>query len=378
MNKRPLGLRTWIEVDKKAIEKNYRVFRSLIPQNTKMMAVVKSNAYGHGLLDFSREISALGVDWLGVDSIIEGLSLRRASINTPILVLGSTLPEMLLSAAENNISLAVSNFEILTEIESLKFKNALRVHIKIDSGMHRHGFVEKDMKMVMKSLKKLKGKIEVEGLFTHFAAAKNPDLLASTKEQLNIFKKWIKVFKDESFNPIVHAAATGGIMTYPDSALDMVRVGIGLYGLWPSRETKEHLKGKIQLVPAMSWKTVVSEIKNFPKGSRFGYDFSGVVSRDSKVAVCPVGYWHGYGRGLSGIGPVLVNGFEGRVLGRVSMDIIIVDVTDVPAIKVGDEVVLLGKSGKLEVSAEYLAMIQDGWWYEFVTRINPLIKRIYR
>lgn len=377
MSKYTKGLRTWIEIDKKAIACNYRVFRGLISKKTMLMAVVKSNAYGHGLIDFSKEISALGADWLGVDSIVEALALRQAGIKKPILVLGYTLPEMLAEAVRNDISVTISTYESLKGISKQKLSKYLKVHIKVDTGMHRQGFLESEINKVLSLIEKRNKNYIVEGLYTHFAAAKNPDLPSFTNEQIISIKKWISAFHNKNLKPIVHAAASGGAMIYPHSHFDMVRIGIGLYGLWPSRETEAYYRNRIKLIPALSWKTIVSEIKRFPKHSRFGYDLTGIVNRDSIVAILPVGYWHGYPRTLSGIGTVLINGKECGILGRVSMDLLIVDVTDCKKVKVGDEAILIGRSGKKRITAEYLATIQDAWWYEFIDRINPLIKRIY-
>ena len=372
------GLRTWIEVDRKAIRHNFELFRRFIGKKTKLLAVVKSNAYGHGLIDFSREIDGLGADFLGVDSIVEGLALRRAGIAAPILVLGYTLPELIPVAAENNIAITVSTYESFNDIKRAKLTKAVTIHIKVDTGMHRQGFVEEEIKKVVGLAAAEDKKFIVEGLFTHFAAAKNPDLTTATRNQIAVFRKWLDAFKRMKIKVIAHAAASGGAMIYPDSHFDMVRIGVALYGLWPSSETEAYFRNRIKLIPALTWKTIITEIKRFPKGSRFGYDLTGIVARDSVTAICPVGYWHGYSRALSGIGTVLVNGHEARILGKVSMDILIIDVTDVPRPKVGDEVVLIGRSGKKEISAEYLAGIQDAWWYEFIDRINPLIKRIYK
>jgi alanine racemase len=370
------GLRTWIEIDRKAIKHNYDIFRSLVSKKTKLMAVVKSNAYGHGLLDFSREMEKLGADFLGVDSVLEALALRKEGIKTPILVLGYTLPEMIEEAIAKNISFAVSTFETLEFLAKQK-KLSPKIHIKIDTGMHRQGFLESDMKRVSDILKK-NSNIICEGLFTHFASAKNPAFPHDTKKQIEVFKKWIACFQKEGWKPIIHAAATGGTQLYPEAHFDMVRVGMGLYGLPASRETKAATQDGYVLMPILTWKTLASEIKKIPRGDRVGYDFTETLSGNTTIAVCPVGYWHGYPRALSGIGRVLVNGKEVKILGRVSMDMIVIDITSIPNVRVGDEIILLGSDSKSEVSAEGIATLLDASWYELVTRINPLIKRIYR
>ena len=371
------GLRTWIEIDRKAIRHNFEVFRNLISKRTKLMAVVKSNAYGHGLIDFSKEMEKLGADFLGVDSMTEARALRREGIKLPILVLGYTMPELFKEAARDDISLAVSTFETLNAISKAGLSQPLKIHIKVDTGMHRQGFLPEDRQKVLVKLKARSSKLEVEGLFTHFASAKNPAFPKDTRDQLAEFRKWTDAFKKAGLQPIVHAAATGGAMLFPQSHFDMVRIGIGLYGLWPAPEVREHLKERIALRPALIWKSLVTEIKKLPAGSRIGYDLTEELWQDSIVAIVPVGYWHGYSRMLSSIGRVMLKGKECRVLGRVSMDMITIDISSVKNPKVEDEVIVMGGDDSLPVSATGIARSLDASWYEVVTRLNPLIKRIY-
>ena len=189
--------------------------------------------------------------------------------------------------------------------------------------------------------------------------------------------KAVGLLESAGFETLIkHAAATSGAIIFPQSHFNLVRIGIGLYGLWPSKETKAAFEGKIKLEPILSWKTVVGQIRNLPKGSKLGYDLTETLSRPSKVAVLPIGYWHGFPRSLSSIGKVLINGKGAKVLGRVSMDMVSVDVTDVKNVKVGDEAVIIGKSGKSEISADDVAYLSDTINYEIVTRLNPLIKRM--
>ncbi|MSU55439.1 MAG: alanine racemase [Candidatus Taylorbacteria bacterium] len=371
------GLRTWIEIDRKAIRHNYGVFRKLISPKTKLMAVVKSNAYGHGLVDFSKEVTALGADYLGVDSMTEARALRREGIVLPILVLGYTMPELFVEASESDISIAVSNFETLDAIKGVKFVKPIKVHIKVDTGLHRQGFMKKDLPKVLSALKVENKILKVEGLFTHFASAKNPSFPKDTQNQIAEFKLWIEAFKKVGFSPLVHASATSGTMLFPDAHFDMVRIGIGMYGLWPAKEVNAFYMNKVELMPVLIWKSIVTEVKKVPKGDRVGYDFTEIFSEDSTIGIIPVGYWHGYSRSLSSIGRVLIKGVECRVLGRVSMDMLIVDVTKVKGCRVSDEVTVLGQGAKSAVSAMGISELSDSSWYELITRINPLIKRFY-
>jgi len=371
-------LRTWIEINQDAIKNNYNEFRHLINSQCRLMAIVKSNAYGHDLITFSKIVEKIGVDWIGVDSIVEAESLRKAGIKKPILVLGYTLPEKIESALNSNLSLTVADFQTLKNLKKIKGNGKkLKIHLKIDTGMHRQGFFVSEIPNVIKNLASQKSSIIVEGIYTHFSSAKNPAFPSVTFNQLEEFKKAIKLFEQAGFKKLLkHAAATSGTVICPQSHFDLVRVGIGLYGLWPSKEIREAFKDKIRLMPVLSWKTIVCQIKNLPKGSKIGYDLTETVNRKSKIAILPIGYWHGFSRALSSIGRVLINGNEAKVLGRVSMDMICVDITDSKNVKIGDEVVVLGKQGKLNVSADDLADLSDTTNYEIVTRLNPLIKRV--
>lgn len=378
------GLRTWIEVDKKALKHNYQVLRKSISPKCLLMSVVKSNAYGHSLLDFSEEVSKLGADWLGVDSVVEAIALRtgKAEIKKPILILGFTLPGMMKEAVLNDVSLTLSSFESLKALEKITGtgNKKIKIHIKVDTGMHRQGFLEKDLDKVIMSLKSLlskKNNLVIEGLFTHFAAGKNPDFPKFTINQLHEFEKWKVAFKEAGWKPIVHAAASAGTLLFPEAHFDMVRLGISLYGIWPSEEVRLGVGSKISLRPILSWKTLIGEIKTVPAGSKIGYDCTETLGKETQIANCPIGYWHGFPRSLSSVGYVLVGGKKCKVLGRVSMDMITIDVGGVKGLKVGAEVVVLGKQDVHELEAHDMAILAGTSSYEIVTRINPLIKRVY-
>lgn len=395
------GVRTWVEIDKKALKNNYAIFRNLIAPKCKLMAIAKSNAYGHGLVDYSKEMERLGCDFIGVDSMTEAIALRREGIKSPILVLGYTLPERYREAAENNISITISSLDQFKETlrfigcHSCESRNLdsgsqahslpvgrqvrndriINIHIKIDTGMHRQGFYYEELKEVIKTIKTL-GHVRIEGVYTHFASAKDPAFPTDTDQQITLFKKACKLFGEAKINPIRHAAATSGTIIFPESHFDMVRIGIGMMGLWPSLETKSYFSQKLTLKPALSWKTIVSEIKAVKAGEKIGYDFTESVENDSKIAILPIGYWHGFRRNLSSIGHVLIQGQRAKIIGRVSMDMVVVDISGIN-VKVGDIATIIGKDGKEKITAEEMAALSDSSWYETITTINPLIKRIY-
>lgn len=364
--------RTWLEISKSAVAANYKSFRKIIPKAVRIMGVVKSNAYGHELFGFSRNLVKLGANWLGVDSISEGYALREIGIKIPVLVMGYTIPQNLPLAGKSNISVTISQFE---NLKAMKNSKKTKIHLKIDSGMHRQGFQLKDLGAVTKMLSK-KSNVQAEGIYTHFADAKDPKHMEGTLKQMSLFKEAVRIIKKQKPRALVHAAATAGIIN-AGAAFDMVRVGIGLYGLWPSRETETAFGNSIHLEPVMSWKSIISETKTVAKGEGVGYGFTKILRRRSRLAIVPIGYWHGYPRCLSNKGAVLIRGKQAPVIGNVCMDMISVDVTDIAGAKTGDEVALIGAQGTKKILADQIAEIAGTTNYEIVTRINPLIKRVF-
>ncbi len=366
--------RTWIEISESAARHNVSKIKSIIGPKVKLWAVVKSNAYGHGLF-LMPSILETSVYGFCVDSLIEGVKLRDMGIKAPILVLGLTLPNSFSLAKEKDIIITVSNFDVLNAL--IKSKSIPDFHLKIDTGMHRQGFYADEIERVIKNLQPTTYNLQpnLKGVYTHFASAKDINYPTYTDRQLSEFLSAVQTFQEAGFNNLMlHAAATGGTLINKKYHLDAVRVGIGLYGLWPSKELEVQMS-EIGFRPILTWKTVVGEIKKLKKGDYVGYDLVERVLRNSKIAVLPIGYWHGFPRALSGIGEVLIRGRRARVLGRVSMDMIAVDVTDIVC-KFGDVATLIGGDGKEFVGATELASKMNASHYEMVTRINPLIERI--
>ncbi|MDI6734135.1 MAG: alanine racemase [Patescibacteria group bacterium] len=372
--------KTWIEIDKKSVISNIKTFRLILKPKTKLFAVVKSNAYGHGLILFSGLADKLGVDGFCVDSIIEGRKLRAVGIKKPILCLGPTLPGLFEDAINGKIILTISNLEALSAFaKSGKFTN---FHIKIDTGMHRQGFYLNEIPKALRIIKNPKSGLGsfLKGIYTHFAAAKDVTYPSYTLRQLNKFEEANTLFKKAGFkNLLRHAAATGGAILYPQSHFDFVRIGAGLYGFWPTRETKvQHqlvLNRKLMLKPILSWRSVVSEVKDLIPGDLVGYDLTEEITKPVTAAIIPIGYWHGFSRALSGCGRVLINGLSAKVLGRVSMDLLTVALPRGLKAKIGDRVTLIGRDKKEIIRADDLAEITNGISYEVITRLNPLIER---
>lgn len=372
-------LRTWIDVDIRALRRNLGVFREIVPRRCGIMAIAKSNAYGHGLYDLAPALEKMRVDWFGVDSIVEAVTLRKKGVKRPILVLGYTLPSRYDEALGHRLSLTVSSFPALRAAAAAPGLDKIGLHLKIDTGMHRQGFLPGEIAEVLDFLRGRGKKLTIEGIYTHFAAAKDPAARTYTEGQIALFECAAAAFREAGFTPLLHAGATAGAINYPEAHYDLVRVGIGLMGLWPSDATRAAAEPRgIALRPALAWHTIVSEIKNLPRGAKIGYDLTAAAARDSRIGICPIGYWHGFPRSLSNIGEVLVRGRRVKILGVISMDMTVVDLTDVPEARVGDTATVIGPNGGQVLEAAEVARTAGVTRYEFLTRLNPLIQKFYR
>jgi len=351
--------KTWLEIDTSAIKNNINSFRSILKKETQLWAVVKSNAYGHGLNNFSALAVEFGVDGFCVDSVPEALALRKANIKQPVLVLGPTMPDLFKVAEGHDITITISSHDILRHLIDVKSKVAF--HLKIDSGMHRQGFYLKDLETTCQLIKD--NDLNLQGVYTHYASFKAID------QQLAEYEKALAILAAKGFSNIIkHSAATAATLANYNTHLDAVRIGIGLYGLWPTADLiNEH---KLDLKPVLSWHTIISEVKSVGEGAAIGYDGTEKMAQDGRIAICPIGYWHGVDIGLSRQGEVLVNGQRAKIMGRVSMDLTTIDVSGIDC-QVGDRVTLIGDQLQVEELAEKLNTIH----YEVLTRINPLIQK---
>lgn len=371
-------MRTWIEIDARAVRHNCEAFRKLIGPDVKLWAVVKSNAYGHGLVLFSRLADRCGVHGFCVDSFVESLKLRNEHVKKPILVLGFTLPSLFAQARAQQVALTVSNWDALKAVS--REKQPPDFHVKIDTGMHRQGFYLDDVPKVIKFLRAPRHSLadSCKGLYTHFASAKDINYPTYTERQFRDFQKAGRLFEKSGFKAMLkHCAATGGTLIDKKYHGNAVRVGMGLYGLYPSRELElapASWTGRFALRPVLSWRTIISEVKSLRAGDFVGYDLTERVTKPTKMAVLPIGYWHGFSRSLSGVGSALVRGRFARVLGRVSMDLVVVDVGGMRCAQ-GDHVTLIGRSEKAALYAPDVALAAGTSHYEFLTRLNPLIER---
>ncbi len=368
--------RTWIEISVRAVRKNVKTMRSLLAPNSALWAVVKSNAYGHGIFVMPKLLSDAGVDGFCVDTLFEGVRLREQGITKPILVLGFTLPQLFPLAQQHDVAITISNFDALKFL--LKEKNPPQFHLKLDTGMHRQGFYVDDLPKVIASLRHQTSVIRhpsFVGVYTHFASAKDLNYPGYTDMQFAEFLRGIALLEYAGYKKLIrHAAATGGALIDKKYHCDAVRIGIGCYGLWPSKELEIQLP-QLVFASSLSWHAIVSEVKAVPKGSYVGYDLTYRTLRASRIAILPVGYWHGFPRLLSNAGAVLIGGKRAAVLGRVSMDMIAVDVTDISC-RFGDQATLIGAQDREYIGADELARLTNTSHYEILTRLNPLIERV--
>lgn len=374
--------KTWVEVDSDNLIHNVSEFRKRVGESVKIAGVLKSNAYGHGLLEVASIVKDK-VDWLAVDSIYEALELRKQGIDNQILILGYTLIFELPSVVENEFHQVVANIETLEGLEKVcsEKNKAARIHLKIETGTSRQGIHLESLPEYLDLIKKSE-KLELAGVSTHFANIEDTTDPTYAMSQLELYKKSLILVDEAGFeNYIRHTASSAAAVLFDSTHFDMIRLGISLYGMWSSKETQVSAgqeKIGMNLLPALTWKTKIAHIKTLEPGTCVSYGCTEKLTQKTKTAVLPIGYWDGYDRGLSSVGTVLVRGERCRVLGRVCMNMIVIDVTSIKDVSLEDEVVLLGQQGGEVVSAEKIASQINTINYEVTTRINPLIKRIVK
>jgi len=368
----------WIELDAASLDHNARELRRCTRDHVLLCAVVKANAYGHGVDQVVRFLPS--ADWFAVNSLEEGIELRTLGIVKPVILLGHVPLDRLDEAIRADLRLTVYNRETIDAIAGLSGTNSqVKLHVKIETGTGRQGVLPEQAEEFVRYIRSHRG-MEVEGLSTHFANIEDTLNYEYTKKQLSIFTSTVETLKRSGkIPPVVHTACTAASILFPETHFNMLRAGIGLYGLWPSRETYlSAAMGKRcvpQLKPVLTWKTKIVQLKTIPVGSYVGYGCTYRTTRDTRLAVLPVGYADGYDRQLSNTAYVLVNGRRAPVIGRVCMNVTMIDVTDIPDTRLENEVVLLGSWGDERVSAELMANWAGTINYEVVTRISATLER---
>ncbi|MCD7854738.1 MAG: alanine racemase [Clostridiales bacterium] len=340
----------------------------------KVLAVVKADAYGHGAVETAKVCLFNGAEYLAVANSDEGLSLRKNNIMEPILILGYTVSGNLRAVIENDITQTVFSYEMAEEISqaAVNLEKVCKVHIKIDSGMGRLGFLpsEESIEEIIK-ISKMKG-IFVEGIFTHFAEADSADK-SYTELQAKRFKYMCDGLEKRGLKLLKHCANSAAILDLPELRLDMVRAGIILYGYYPSDEVKK----TIEIKPVMSLKTHISYVKKLKAGSFISYGRTYEVKEDMTVATVPVGYADGYMRAFSNKASVIVKGKAAPVVGRVCMDQFMIDISRIPGVEMGDEVILLGEDKGLSIDADMLAELGGTISYEILCAVGKRVPRVY-
>ncbi len=372
-----------VEISREALTNNIRTFRSLVGDKI-LCPCVKANAYGHGLVECSRIFLEAGADWLSVNSLYEAVTLRDAGIDSPIYVLGYIPLDFLKKAVDLDLRMVVYNRETVEKLGGIGKK--VRIHLKVETGNNRQGI---DIDKLVDFAKFANGfeNIELEGLSTHFANIEDTTNHDFAGKQLVRFIEACKILDIAGIKiPIRHCANSAATILFPETHFELVRVGIAAYGMWPSNETYVSFVQKqredssplrdLSLKPAFKWTSKIIQLKDISEGEYIGYGCTYRTTRKTRVAVIGTGYYDGYDRGVSNKAHVVVNGKRAPVLGRVCMNLIMADVSDVPAVSVEDDVVLIGTDGEETVSAELFA----GWAgtinYEVTSRVNDRIPRI--
>ena len=376
MKNRPLS---YIEISKNNLVHNIQALRGIAHPGTKFAVAVKGNAYGHGLVEVVR-IADKYTDYFVVNSF-EELSILRGVSKKPVLVLGYVTPGLLVEAMKLGCILGVFSYSQFLEIEKVakKLKIAQEIHVACDALLGREGFLEGELADFFAAAKK-SAHVRITGMYSHFANIEDTNNFTYAERQIESHMRMQAIAKEAGYsNLATHMSATSGLLAYEKSQAlhPIVRIGIGMYGLWPSDYLKfEYRKKKLELLPVLSWKTHIAQIKTLPAGRTIGYGLTFMTQKSTRIALIPQGYADGYVRALSNKGYVLIGGKKCKVLGRVSMNMFVVDVSAVRDASEGDEVVLLGTQGTHTISAEELGELSGTINYEATTRISPLLPRI--
>ena len=372
---------TWVEISKNHLKNNIQQLRKIIGKKTILCPCVKANAYGHGLIETSKIFLNAGADWLSVNSVYEAQALREAGIKAPLYILGYVPLDSIKLAIELDCRLVVYNQETLKAVSSSSTNtgNPAKIHLKVETGTNRQGILTKDLKAFAQIAKTFKN-IEIEGLSTHFANIEDTTDHSYSELQLKRFTDAASSLKEAGINiPLLHCANSAATILFKKTRFNIVRPGISCYGMWPSSETYDayihEIKNGFKLTPALTWKAKIAQVKSIPAGDPVGYGCTYKTEKDTKIAIIPVGYYDGYDRSVTN-GHILINDQIAPIRGRVCMNIIMADITDIPEVKTESEVVLMGNSKSTSVTAEDFAAWAGTINYEVTTRINEKIPRI--
>lgn len=375
MQKLPLS---YIEISKENLVHNIKQFRNIINKNTKIVSVVKSNAYGHGDTEVVKILNPL-TDYFQVDSI-EELERARSYTKKPILVFGYLDEDGIKKAIKLGAIISAFDLIHLLKINYIggQLKTKTRVHIAIDSYLGREGIVPNQIENIIRELKNLKN-IILDGVYSHFSNIEDTMNFTHAERQIDAYHSAVEIFKLNGYKDIkTHISATSGILVYDNKDCEhtLVRLGIGLYGMWPSLHLKYLNKNKITLKPVLRWVTHVAQVKVLPPNYPIGYGLTHITKKKTTIAVIPQGYSDGLTRSVSNKGFVLIKGKKAKILGRVAMNMFVVDVSNIKGVVPDDEVLILGVQGKNEIKAEDYAEMMDTINYEVTTHISSLLPRV--
>ena len=371
------GRPTWARIDLEALAGNFHIVKEKVGPNVQVMAVVKANAYGHGAVACARRLEREGADWFGVALPEEGIELRNAGIAKPILCLAGFWGEQAAACLQHELVPVVYRLDMIEAFDRAALERGVvaDVHVKIDTGMGRLGVRFDEVSDFAVALKKFKN-VRVDGFMTHFAAADEPSCGPLTQDQIERFETAVAGFRQHGFGPTYqHLANSAAVFGQPAAFGNLVRPGGVLYGLWRDILAPEDRDVKLQ--PVMSLHSRITLLKWVPQGETVGYGCTFEASRKTLVATVPIGYDDGYMRALSNRGHAIIRGVVATVIGRISMDLTLIDVTNVPGVQTEDEVIFMGNAGALAISAEDIAKTAGTLSYEVTCGINQRVPRVY-
>jgi len=375
---------SFIELSKDALNNNIRFIRRQLPPDVRYSMVVKANAYGHGIEDLLPAIEECGVTHFSVFSTAEAMRVYEAKHEQcEVMIMGWVDDDYLEWAITHDVSFFIFSPHRLkaTLEEAKRLNHPARVHLELETGMHRTGFCENQLEDVIELVVQNKSFIKLEGLCTHYAGAEDYTSYDRVDEQISTFNRLCSQFEDSGLSPrYKHSACSAALFNFPETAGDLVRVGISSYGYWPNIETKMRytMKHDIETNPLdriLTWKSKILSVNNVAENEYVSYGKSYLTNRPSKIATAPVGYGYGFSRTLSNNGHVLVGAKRVPVIGKVNMNMMVLDVTDVDDVAVGDEVVLVGRQGGLEISISSFSDMNNSMNYELLTRLPHHIPR---
>lgn len=369
---------TWAEIDLSALAANFHIVKKRVGPGVSVMAVVKANAYGHGAVECARRLEQEVTDWFGVALPEEGIELRSAGIAKPILCLAGFWRGQANECLQHKLTPVVYRLDMIEELDRAAGERGIvgDVHVKVDTGMGRLGVRFDEVADFANALNRFQN-IRVDGLMTHFAAADEPSCGPLTEDQIHRFENAVAAFREHGYVPSYrHLANSAAIFAQPTAWGNMVRPGGVLYGLWRDILAPSNREEELQSV--MSLHSRITLLKWVPPGETVGYGCTFEASRKTLVATIPIGYDDGYLRALSNRGDAIIRGVYATVIGRISMDLTLIDVTNVPGVELDDEVLLLGHDGKLEINAEDIAKTTGTLSYEVTCGISERVPRVYR